>query len=115
MLRTDGVCAESSRPVGRLQSQSLFSKRYLVCTPNDELVRQVASAKDSGQFCWFAIMEPCSLELCVSNLGSQECTEWDNVRMLDEQFVECEFQVAGGLRHCGLHDVLARALPRQVS
>ena len=24
----------------------------------------------------------------------QECTEWDNVRMLDEQFVECEFQAA---------------------
>ncbi|CAJ1373476.1 unnamed protein product [Effrenium voratum] len=41
--------------------------RYLIATPNDELVRQVASAK--------------------------ECTEWDTVRMLDEQFAECEFQI----------------------
>ena len=39
-------------------------------TPNDELVRQVASAK--------------------------ECSEWDSERMLDEQFVETEFQVLFG-------------------
>ena len=39
------------------------------------------------------------LEALFSKLGSEECTEWDNVRMLDEQFVECEFQVRRVLRH----------------
>eukprot|EP00927_Polykrikos_kofoidii_P028917 TRINITY_DN25100_c0_g2_i1.p1 TRINITY_DN25100_c0_g2~~TRINITY_DN25100_c0_g2_i1.p1 ORF type:complete len:616 (+),score=129.62 TRINITY_DN25100_c0_g2_i1:67-1914(+) len=41
--------------------------RHLLSTPNDELVRQVTDAK--------------------------EIAEWDSIRCLDEQFVECEFQV----------------------
>merc|ERR1719329_2140158 len=39
----------------------------MLCVPNSDLIRQVSSAK--------------------------ECTEWDDIRMLDEQFYECEFQV----------------------
>ncbi|CAE7949327.1 zmynd10, partial [Symbiodinium sp. KB8] len=60
-------CEEAGDALVDLVDYCVRKLRYLVCTPNDELVRQVASAK--------------------------ECTEWDNVRMLDEQFVECEFQI----------------------
>jgi len=41
--------------------------RYLLSRPNSELIKQVASAK--------------------------EAAEWDNVKCIDEQFLECEFQV----------------------
>lgn len=41
--------------------------RYLLSVPNSELVRQITSAKETA--------------------------EWDSVRSLDEQFLECEFQV----------------------
>lgn len=60
-------CEEAGDALIDLVDFCVRKLRYLVATPNDELVRQVASAK--------------------------ECTEWDNVRMLDEQFVESEFQI----------------------
>eukprot|EP00929_Paragymnodinium_shiwhaense_P046737 TRINITY_DN23786_c0_g1_i1.p1 TRINITY_DN23786_c0_g1~~TRINITY_DN23786_c0_g1_i1.p1 ORF type:complete len:614 (+),score=124.73 TRINITY_DN23786_c0_g1_i1:62-1903(+) len=41
--------------------------RYLLSRPNSELIKQIASAK--------------------------EAAEWDNLRCIDEQYLECEFQV----------------------
>eukprot|EP00933_Yihiella_yeosuensis_P022568 TRINITY_DN17766_c0_g1_i1.p1 TRINITY_DN17766_c0_g1~~TRINITY_DN17766_c0_g1_i1.p1 ORF type:complete len:644 (-),score=119.28 TRINITY_DN17766_c0_g1_i1:140-2011(-) len=61
------TCEEAGDALVDLVDYCVRKLRYLLATPNDELVRQVATAK--------------------------ECTEWDNVRVLDEQFTECEFQV----------------------
>lgn len=60
-------CEEAGDALVDLVDYCVRKLRYLLSTPNDELVRQVASAKD--------------------------VSEWDSVRALDEQFLECEFQV----------------------
>lgn len=60
-------CEEAGDALIDLVDWCVRKLRYMLHTPNEELVRQVGSAK--------------------------ECTEWDNVRCLDEQFMECEFQV----------------------
>lgn len=60
-------CEEAGDALVDLVDWCVRKLRYLLSTPNSELVRQVSSAK--------------------------EAAEWDDVRMLDEQFLECEFQV----------------------
>jgi len=60
-------CEEAGDALVDLVDFCVRKLRYLLSVPNSELVRQVSSAKD--------------------------CTEWDDVRVLDEQFYECEFQV----------------------
>merc|ERR1719352_542058 len=60
-------CEEAGDALVDLVDYCVRKLRYILSTPNSELVRQVSSAK--------------------------ECTEWDEVRVLDEQFSECEFQV----------------------
>lgn len=60
-------CEEAGDALVDLVDYCVRKLRYLLSVPNSELVRQVSSAK--------------------------ECTEWDDVRVLDEQFYECEFQV----------------------
>merc|ERR1719352_1551388 len=60
-------CKEAGDALVDLVDYCVRKLRYILSTPNSELVRQVTSAK--------------------------ECTEWDEVRVLDEQFDECEFQV----------------------
>lgn len=60
-------CEEAGDALVDLVDWCVKKLRYLLSTSNSELVRQVTSAK--------------------------ECGEWDEVRVLDEQFVECEFQV----------------------
>jgi hypothetical protein len=60
-------CEEAGDALVDLVDYCVRKLRYLLSVPNSELVRQVTSAK--------------------------ECTEWDDVRVLDEQFYECEFQV----------------------
>lgn len=60
------TCEEAGDALIDLVDYCVRKLRYLLAYPNDQLIRQVASAK--------------------------ECTEWDNVRVLDEQFSECEFQ-----------------------
>eukprot|EP00442_Polarella_glacialis_P045885 CAMPEP_0115144156 /NCGR_PEP_ID=MMETSP0227-20121206/61258_1 /TAXON_ID=89957 /ORGANISM="Polarella glacialis, Strain CCMP 1383" /LENGTH=622 /DNA_ID=CAMNT_0002553241 /DNA_START=32 /DNA_END=1900 /DNA_ORIENTATION=+ len=61
------TCEEAGDALVDLVDYCVRKLRYLLCVPNDELVRQVASAK--------------------------EVTEWNDVRVLDEQFTESEFQV----------------------
>merc|ERR1719498_1292517 len=60
-------CEEAGDALVDLVDWCVRKLRYMLSVPNSELVRQVTSAK--------------------------ECTEWDDVRVLDEQFYECEFQV----------------------
>merc|ERR1719502_1748268 len=60
-------CEEAGDALVDLVDFCVRKLRYLLSVPNSELVRQVSSAK--------------------------ECTEWDDVRVLDEQFYETEFQV----------------------
>jgi len=60
-------CEEAGDALVDLVDWCVRKLRHVLSTPNSELVRQVSSAK--------------------------ECTEWDEVRVLDEQFDECEFQV----------------------
>lgn len=60
-------CEEAGDALVDLVDYCVRKLRYLLSTPNSELVRQVTSAK--------------------------EAAEWDDIRMLDEQFYECEFQV----------------------
>lgn len=61
------TCEEAGDALVDLVDWCVRKFRHLLATPNHELVRQVTSAK--------------------------EFAEWDSVRALDEQFVECEFQV----------------------
>lgn len=61
-------CEEAGDALVDLVDYCVRKLRYLLSVPNSELVRQVSSAK--------------------------ECTEWDDVRVLDEQFYETEFQVS---------------------
>lgn len=60
-------CEEAGDALVDLVDFCVRKLRYMLCVPNSELVRQVTSAK--------------------------ETTQWDEVRLLDEQFYECEFQV----------------------
>lgn len=60
-------CEECGDALIDLVDWCIRKLRYLLSKPNHELVRQVTSAK--------------------------ECVEWDQVRCIDEQFLECEFQV----------------------
>lgn len=60
-------CEEAGDALIDLVDYCVRKLRHLLATPNDELVRQVTSAK--------------------------ECAAWDSVRALGEQFAECEFQV----------------------
>jgi len=60
-------CEEAGDALVDLVDFCIRKLRYVLATPNDQLVRQVASAKEVAQ--------------------------WDGVKALDEQFVECEFQV----------------------
>merc|ERR1719272_1802146 len=60
-------CEEAGDALVDLVDFCVRKLRYMLSVPNSELVRQVSSAK--------------------------ETTEWDEVRVLDEQFAECEFQV----------------------
>merc|ERR1719272_2177464 len=60
-------CEEAGDALVDLVDFCVRKLRYMLCVPNSELVRQVTSAK--------------------------ETTLWDEVRVLDEQFYECEFQV----------------------
>mmetsp|Transcript_32548 Transcript_32548/g.51979 ORF Transcript_32548/g.51979 Transcript_32548/m.51979 type:complete len:618 (-) Transcript_32548:103-1956(-) len=60
-------CEEAGDALVDLVDYCVRKLRYLLSVPNSELIRQVTSAK--------------------------ECNEWDDVRVLDEQFYECEFQV----------------------
>lgn len=60
-------CEEAGDALVDLVDFCVRKLRYLLGVPNSDLIRQVSSAK--------------------------ECTEWDDVRVLDEQFYECEFQV----------------------
>jgi hypothetical protein len=60
-------CEEAGDALVDLVDFCVRKLRYLLSVPNSELIRQVTSAK--------------------------ECSEWDDVRVLDEQFYECEFQV----------------------
>mmetsp|Transcript_118553 Transcript_118553/g.336094 ORF Transcript_118553/g.336094 Transcript_118553/m.336094 type:complete len:522 (-) Transcript_118553:762-2327(-) len=61
------ACEEAGDALVDLADYCARKLRHVLGTPNDELVRQVASA--------------------------QEFVAWDGVRALDEQFSECEFQV----------------------
>eukprot|EP00928_Gymnodinium_smaydae_P002100 TRINITY_DN10738_c0_g1_i1.p1 TRINITY_DN10738_c0_g1~~TRINITY_DN10738_c0_g1_i1.p1 ORF type:complete len:640 (+),score=174.28 TRINITY_DN10738_c0_g1_i1:126-2045(+) len=61
------TCEEMGDALVDLVDFCVRKLRHLLATPNSELVRQVGNAK--------------------------EYSEWDSVRCLDEQFVECEFQV----------------------
>jgi len=61
------TCEEAGDALVDLVDWSVRKVRYLLSRSNEELVRQVANVK--------------------------ECADWDNVRCLDEQFCECEFQV----------------------
>jgi hypothetical protein len=60
-------CEEAGDALVDLVDYCVRKLRYVLSVPNSELIRQVTTAK--------------------------ECTEWDDVRMVDEQFYECEFQV----------------------
>jgi hypothetical protein len=60
-------CEEAGDALVDLVDFCVRKLRYLLSVPNSELIRQVTSAK--------------------------EAAEWDDVRALDEQFYECEFQV----------------------
>eukprot|EP00747_Dinoflagellata_sp_TGD_P183381 gnl/TRDRNA2_/TRDRNA2_38216_c0_seq1.p1 gnl/TRDRNA2_/TRDRNA2_38216_c0~~gnl/TRDRNA2_/TRDRNA2_38216_c0_seq1.p1 ORF type:complete len:625 (+),score=148.44 gnl/TRDRNA2_/TRDRNA2_38216_c0_seq1:84-1958(+) len=62
------ACEEAGDALVDLVDWCVRKLRYLVTRPNEELVRQVASAK--------------------------ECAEWDDLRTINEQFIECEFQVS---------------------
>jgi hypothetical protein len=61
------TCEEMGDALVDLVDFCVRKLRYILSVPNSELVRQVTSAKDYA--------------------------EWDSVKCLDEQFVECEFQV----------------------
>lgn len=61
------TCEEAGDALVDLVDYCVRKLRHMLATTNDQLVRQTATAK--------------------------ECVEWDSIRMLDEQFAECEFQV----------------------